>query len=84
MPKVKLNRDIKQERIEYRRNLIESKAHFRGYRTQAALAKALGRDTSWLSRRIRGTTPWELDDLAELDKTLRFEANEFAQLARCK
>lgn len=84
MPKVKLNRDIKQERIEYRRNLIESKAHSRGYRTQAALADALGKGTSWLSRRIRGATPWELSDLTELDKTLRFEADELAKLVRCK
>lgn len=84
MPKVKLTRDIKQERIEYRRNLIESKAHFRGYRTQSALAEALGKDAGWLSRRIRGAASWELDDLAALDKTLKFEANEFAQLVRCK
>ena len=34
MPKVKLNRDIKKEQVEYRRNLIESKYHSRGYRAQ--------------------------------------------------
>lgn len=84
MPKVKLNRDIRQERIEYRRNLIESKAHARGYRTQTALAEAMDRDLVWLSRRIRGATLWDCDALRELDKVLRFEASEFAQLVRCR
>ena len=42
MPKVKLNRDPVQERIIFRRNLIESKYHSRGYRSQTAVEKALG------------------------------------------
>lgn len=82
MPKVKLNRDIRKERIEFRRNLIEAKAHGRGYRTQKHLADAMGVSYSWLSRRIRGDSVLDLDDIDKLDKCLRFEAAELAQLVR--
>lgn len=84
MPKVKLNRDPVQERNDFRRNLIESKFHFRGYRTQVDVEQALGVSGAWLSRRLRGLTDWELDDLGKLDKVLRFDANELAQLVRGK
>lgn len=84
MPKVKLNRDIRQERIEFRRNLIESKAHLRGYRTQKDVALAVGMAGSWLSRRLKGDTAMELDDLDKLDKLLKFDAQELAQLVRCR
>lgn len=84
MPKVKLNRDIRKERIEFRRNLIEAKAHGRGYRTQTQLAEAMGVDVAWLSRRIRGASALDLDDIDKLDKCLRFEAAELAQLVRCR
>lgn len=84
MPKVTLNRDIRQERIEFRRNLIESKAHLRGYRTQKDVALAAGMTGSWLSRRLNGDTAMELDDLDKLDKLLKFDAQELAQLVRCR
>lgn len=82
MPKVKLNRDIQRERVEFRRNMIESKARLRGYRTQVELEKALGVPGNWVSRRLRGETEMVLNDLDKLDKLLRFNAEELAQLIR--
>lgn len=84
MPKVKLNRDIRQERIEFRRNLIESKAHLRGYRTQKDVERAAGVPTSWLSKRLNGTIRFDADDFDTLDKLLKFDAQELAQLVRCR
>ena len=81
MPKVKLNRDIRQERINFRRNLIESKAHLRGYRNQRSMERAMGLPDAWVSKRICGTTRMTLDDL---DKLLKFDAQELAQLVRCR
>ena len=83
MPKVKLNRDTRQERINIRRNLIESKFHLRGYRTQTDVDRALGVSQGWLSRRLRGYAI-DLDDLDKLDKLLKFDAQEIAQLVRCR
>lgn len=82
MPKVNLNRDIQRERVEFRRNMIEAKAHARGYRTQVELEKALGVPGNWVSRRLRGETEMVLNDLDKLDKLLRFNAEELAQLIR--
>ena len=82
MPKVKLHRDTVQERIIFRRNLIESTYHSRGYRSQTAVEKALGVSQGWVSHRLRGTVKLDLDDLDKLDKLLRFEASEMAQLVR--
>lgn len=83
MPKVKLNRDIRQERIDFRRNLIESKFHSRGYRAQTEVERALGVSQGWLSRRLRGYA-FALDDLDKLDRLLKFDAQEMAQLVRCR
>lgn len=82
MPRVKLNRDARQERLEYRRNLIESKARARGYRTQGSLAQAMGKGSGWLSRRLCGKSAWEAEDWYTLDKLLRFDAEELAHLVR--
>lgn len=84
MPKVKLNRDIRQERIEFRRNLIESKAHLRGYRTQKDVERAAGMPASWLSKRLTGSVRFDVDDFDTLDKLLKFDAQELAQLVRCR
>lgn len=84
MPKVKLNRDIRQERIEFRRNLIESKAHLRGYRTQKDVERAAGMPACWLSRRLNGSVRFDADDFDTLDKLLKFDAQELAQLVRCR
>lgn len=83
MPKVKLNRDMRQERIDFRRNLIESKYHSRGYRAQTEVERALGVKQGWLSRRLRGDGI-SLDDLNRIDNLLQFEAAEFARLVRCR
>lgn len=84
MPKVKLNRDIKKERIEYRRNLIESKAHLRGYRTQKDVERALKLPAGWLSKRLSGAVRFDADDFDALDNLLKFDAQELAQLVRCR
>lgn len=84
MPKVKLNRDMRQERVDFRRNLIESKAHLRGYRNQRSMERAMGLPDAWVSKRICGTTRMTLDDLDKLDKLLKFDAQELAQLVRCR
>lgn len=84
MPKVKLNRDMRQERIEFRRNLIESKAHLRGYRTQKDVERAAGMPASWLSKRLTGSVHFDADDFDTLDKLLKFDAQELAQLVRCR
>ena len=84
MPKVKLNRDVRQERINFRRNLIESKAHLRGYRTQKDVERAAGMPASWLSKRLTGSVRFDVDDFDTLDKLLKFDAQELAQLVRCR
>ena len=84
MPKVKLGRDPEIQRIKFRRNLIESKAHLRGYRTQKDIERAAGMAAGWLSKRLNGRTAIELDDLDRLDKLLKFDAPELAQLVRCR
>ena len=83
MPKVKLNRDIKKEQTEYRRNLIESKYHSRGYRAQTEVERALGVSQGWLSRRLRGEGI-SLDDLNRIDNLLLIKPNTYAIQSICK
>lgn len=82
MPKVKLGRDPVKDRTQRRRNLIESKAHLRGYRNQSALARALNKPNEWASRRLRGVCAWSAEDLLSLDKLLQFSAEELAEIVR--
>ncbi len=82
MPKVKLGRDPVKERSQHRRNLIESKAHLRGYRNQSALARALNKPDQWVSRHLRGECSWNAEDLLLLDKLLQFSAEELAEIVR--
>ncbi len=82
MPKVKLGRDPVKERAQHRRNLIESKAHLRGYRSQSSLERALNKSNQWLSRHLRGESAWSAEDLLSLDKLLQFSAEELAEIVR--
>lgn len=82
MPRVKLGQDPKRERIELRRRMISAKAAIRGYESRATIAGAVGMDEHKYRNRLRGDTAWQLDDLAALDKVLRFTDAELAQLVR--
>lgn len=66
----------------FRRNLIESIFHARGYRTITALERDLGVGENWVNRRVRGDTIFRLDDLELLDSILNFTDIELAQIVR--
>lgn len=84
MPRVKLSTTPQQKRDETRRNLIDGKAHARGYRRQGDVARTLGKPDCWYGRRLNGKNSWTLDDVAELDRVLRFSAEELTQIVRGK
>lgn len=46
-------------------------------RTQAWLARRLGVGPMWLHRRLKGKTPWLVEDLDELARALDLEAVDF-------
>ena len=48
------------------------------------MERAMGLPDAWVSKRICGTTRMTLDDLDKLDKLLKFDAQELAQLVRCR
>lgn len=77
-----MGRDPEQGKTEYRRRLIDGKAHFRGYETQKALELALGKEPGYLSRRYKGRAEWSADDYLALDNVLQFDADELASLVR--
>lgn len=66
----------------FRRNLIESIFHARGYRTITALERDLGVGENWVNRRVRGETSIRLDELELLDSVLNFTDTELAQIVR--
>lgn len=66
----------------FRRNMIESKYHARGYRSATELCKDLGVKDKWLSRHLLGDTPFRLDELELLDSILNFTDIELAQIVR--
>lgn len=80
MPRVNLGRDPAAERETNRRNLIESYAKLRGYRVQESVAQAIKQTPEWYSRRLNGRCKWSLDDLAALNKVLRFSTEDMAAL----
>lgn len=82
MPKVTWNRDAKKERAKQMRVIINTKAAQRDFRSQATLAKSVGINPSTLSTKIN-TGSWTCADLRDLDRVLRFSAEELAQLVRC-
>ena len=77
-----MGRDPEQGKTEYRRRLIDGKAHFRGYKTKKDFALVLKVNCEWVYRRFDGATKWSLDDIAKLDNVLQFDADELASLVR--
>ena len=47
-----------------------------------ALERDLGVGENWVNRRVRGETPFRLDDLELLDSVLDFSDTELAQIVR--
>ena len=84
MPKVNLNPDRKKQRMEFRRNLVESKMRMRGIRSQYDMETRVGKPQGWLSKRFTFAVCWSADDFELLDKVLRFSSEELAQLVRGK
>lgn len=84
MPKVKLVRNPEQEHIDLRKRMISAKAAMRGYESKKDIAYAIGMSNAVYSRRLNGDYKWSLDDLAALDRVLRFTDAELAQLVRGK
>lgn len=82
MPKVKLGRDPVRDRAELRKRVVSAKALLRGYGSRIGVANAAGMTESRYNRLMRGETPWSLDDLAAVDKLLKFTDAELAQLVR--
>lgn len=82
MPKVKLGRDLVRDRAELRKRLVSAKAHLRGYAHQQSVANATGISEAKYNRILRGEGPWSLDDLAAIDKLLKFTDAELAQIVR--
>lgn len=82
MPKVKLERNPAQERAELRKRLVSAKAHLRGYAHQQNVANATGISEAKYNRILRGEGLWLLDDLAAIDKLLKFTDAELAQIVR--
>ena len=66
----------------FRRNMIESKYHARGYRSATELCKDRGVKDKGLSRHLLGDTPYRLDELELLDSILNFTDIELAQIVR--
>lgn len=82
MPKVKINVDPEKERVEMRKRMISAKAQLRGYGCRSDVSQALGKNLNWYTRRLNGGLSWGLDDLAALDKALKFTDAELAQIVR--
>lgn len=82
MPKTKpLIRDEKAERAETRRKLIQSKMGARDIRSQVELARRSGISEHSVCSKLHSGA-WTADDLAKLDKALRFSAEELAAIVR--
>ena len=82
MPKTKpLIRDEKAERAETRRKLIQSKMGARDTRPRVELSRRIGISENALHGKMR-LGCWTADDLAKMDKVLRFSAEELAAIVR--
>lgn len=82
MPKTKpLIRDEKAERAETRRKLIQSKMGARDIRSRVELSRRIGISETTLRSKLR-LGYWTADDLAKMDKVLRFSAEELAAIVR--
>lgn len=81
MPKVNLARDPRAERAASMRRTINAKRGMRDIASQTELARRIGMRAGTLSAKMRSGA-WTVEDLAALDKVLRFSAEELAALVR--
>ena len=79
MPKVNLARDPRAERAASMRRTINAKRGMRDIASQTELARRIGMRAGTLSAKMRSGA-WTAEDLAALDKVLRFSAEELAAL----
>lgn len=81
MPKANLARDPRAERAASMRRTINAKRGMRDIASQTELARRIGMRAGTLSAKMRSGA-WTAEDLAALDKVLRFSAEELAALVR--
>lgn len=81
MPKVNLARDPRAERAASMRRTINAKRGMRDIASQTELARRIGMRAGTLSAKMQSGA-WTAEDLAALDKVLRFSAEELAALVR--
>lgn len=81
MPKVNLARDPRAERAASMRRTINAKRGMRDIASQTELARRIGMRAGTLSAKMHSGA-WTVEDLAALDKVLRFSAEELAALVR--
>ena len=81
MPKVNLARDPRAERAASMRRTINAKRGMRDIASQTELARRIGMRAGTLSAKMHSGA-WTAEDLAVLDKVLRFSAEELAALVR--
>lgn len=81
MPKVNLAREKRAERAASMRRTINAKRGMRDIASQTELARRIGMRAGTLSAKMHSGA-WTAEDLAALDKVLRFSAEELAALVR--
>lgn len=81
MQKVNLARDPRAERAASMRRTINAKRWMRDIASQTELARRIGMRAGTLSAKMHSGA-WTVEDLAALDKVLRFSAEELAALVR--
>lgn len=81
MPKVNLARDPRAERAASMRRTINAKRGMRDIASQTELARRIGMRAGTLSAKMHSGA-WKAEDLAALDKVLRFSDEELAALVR--
>ena len=81
MPKVNLMPDPRADRAKKMRTAIMSKAASRDIRSQVELARRSGISEHSVCSKLRSGA-WTAEDLAKLDKALRFSAEELAAIVR--
>lgn len=82
MADVKWARDPREERAKKMRCIIRAKLSQRDIRSNTQLADKANVGRSTLSHKMRSGT-WTCEDIRQLDKVLRFSAEEIAELVRC-
>lgn len=81
MPKVSLMPDSRADRAKKMRTAIMAKAASRDIRSQVELARRSGISEHSVCSKLHSGA-WTAEDLARLDKALRFSAEELAAIVR--